>query len=92
VAAQPSPARYPGLIWSNPDADDSAYICAALLKPLFDIILDICIEFGLERIDAEWQTLLQDGEPAKVNRAKPLVERILRNIKIGFEDASRRNR
>ena len=84
--------RYPGLVWSNSQANDSAYICAALLKPHFDIILDISIEFGLERVEAEWQTLLKDGESYYVNRAKELVERMLRNIRLGFEDASRRNR
>jgi hypothetical protein len=83
--------QYPGLVWSNPQADDSAYICAALLRPHFVIILDLCAEFGLERFEAEWRTLLQKGELAKVNRAKPLVERILGNIRAGFEDATRRN-
>ena len=85
-------ARYPGLVWSNPRASDSAYICAALLKPHFDIILDVCVEFGLERVEAEWQTLLSHGETAKVNRARPLTERILDHIRMGFEDATRKNR
>ena len=62
-------ARYPGLVWSNCRADDLAYIFAALLKPHFDIILDICVEFGLEWVEAEWQALLLHGEAAKVNRA-----------------------
>jgi hypothetical protein len=74
------------LVWSNPQADDSAYIYAALLKPHFAIILDLCAEFGLERVEAEWQSLLQEGEMAKVNRAKPLVERMLHNIRKEFEE------
>ena len=84
--------NYPGLVWSNPQADDSAYICAALLKPHFTIILGLCAEFGLERVETEWHSLLREGEMGKVNRAKPLVERILGNIKTGFEDATRRNK
>jgi hypothetical protein len=83
--------RYPELVWSNPHAEDSAYICAALLRPNFDILLDICAEFGLERVETEWRSLLQHGEVVRVNRARPIVDRMLRNIRIGFEDATRRN-
>jgi len=54
--------KYLGLVWLNPQADDSAYICAALLKPHFTIILEIFAEFGLERVETEWQSLLQEGE------------------------------
>ena len=84
-------ARYPGLVWSNPDAEDSAYICAELLAPHFSTILAIAIEFGLDRLRKEWQQMLENGEARKLQRTKPLVERILKNIEEGFRDASTRN-
>jgi hypothetical protein len=84
-------ARFPGLVWSNPEADDSAHICAELLRPHFTTLLSIAMEFGLDRLKEEWEQLLSNGEPAKVKRARPLVERILHNIEQGFLDASKRN-
>jgi hypothetical protein len=83
-------ARYPGLVWSNPEADDSAHISAELLRPHFTTLLAVAIEFGLDRLKEQWEQLLSTGEPAKVQRARPLVERILHNIEQGFLDASER--
>jgi len=42
--------RHPGLVWSNPGADDSVHIRAALLRPTFTRLLDVVLEFGLERV------------------------------------------
>ena len=79
--------KYPGLVWSNRDADDSVYIRAALLRPRFDRLLDIALEFGLERLQHEWALL--KGEPSnEIERAKNSVERILRNIEAGFTSAA----
>lgn len=82
--------RHPGLVWSNPDAPDSVYIRAALLRPRFGRLLEIALEFGLERIRAEWAELLEDplGE---TDRARDSVERILNNIRKGFALAADRN-
>ena len=75
--------RHPGLVWSNPEAPDSAYIRAALLRPRFGRLLDIALEFGVERLRGEWQVLLADPTP-ETERARQAVERILRNIEQGF--------
>lgn len=77
--------KHPGLVWSNPAADDSVFIRAALLRPRFSRLLDISLEFGLERLQAEWKTLT--GLPEAVVAAKP-VERILRHIDEGFRLAA----
>jgi hypothetical protein len=75
--------RHPGLVWSNPDADDSAFICAALLRPRFTLLLDIAAEFGVERLRREWE-LLREENSAEAQRAAAPVERILNHIEKGF--------
>jgi len=54
-----------------------------LLRPRFETILAIALEFGLERIETEWAVLTSDPE-TDTRRAKPLVERIIANIRKGF--------
>lgn len=75
--------RHPGLVWSNPGADDVIHIRAALLRPRFDRLLAIALEFGLERLRAEWKILDDEGTPA-ATRARFSVARILKNIDQGF--------
>jgi hypothetical protein len=75
--------RFPGLIWSNSKAGDSAYIRAALLRPRFETLLSIALEFGLARLEAEWEVLTAEPETATL-RAIPSVQRILGNIRKGF--------
>ena len=82
--------QHRGLVWSDPDADDAVHIRAALLRPRFERLLDIAVEFGLERLRREW-TELQADDTREVIRARDAVERILRNIEKGFSLASRRN-
>jgi hypothetical protein len=82
--------RHPGLVWSNPDADDSVRIRAALIRPQFRLLLDIAVEFGLDRVRSEWLILLADQTPG-VQRAQHPVERIFRNIQEGFDRAFSRN-
>ena len=82
--------RHPGLVWSNPAADDSVHIRAALLKPTFSRLLDVALEFGLDRMRAEW-TDLQLDHSREVARAAPVVARIFTNIEKGFARAARRN-
>jgi hypothetical protein len=83
-------SRHRGLIWSNPDADDSNFIRAALVRPRFSQLLDIALQFGLDRIRGEW-TELQLDNSAEVARARPIVERILANVEKGFARASAGN-
>ena len=75
--------RHPGLVWSNPEAPDSAYIRAALLRPRFGRLLDIALEFGVEQLRREWQVLLADPL-VEAERARPAVERIISHIEQGF--------
>jgi hypothetical protein len=79
--------KQPGLIWSNPDAGDEVYIRAALLKPRYLQLLEITLEFGLDRLHEEWRSLKEENTPA-AQRAAPSIERILGNIGKGFEIAS----
>lgn len=82
--------RHRGLVWSNPAADDSAHIRAALVRPRFSQLLSIVGEFGLERVREEWQALAADATP-EVQKARPIVERILANIEEGRRLAARGN-
>lgn len=66
------------------------YIRAALVRPRFGRLLDIALEFGLERVCREWADLQQDDTP-KVARARDSVERILANIRKGFDLAAARH-
>ena len=79
-----------GLVWSNPAADDATHIRAALVRPRFGLLLEIVLEFGLDRVRGEWDALQVD--PAhEIQRARPAVERILNNIGKGFAIAAFRN-
>jgi hypothetical protein len=75
--------RHPGLVWSNPDAGDAVQIRAALLHPRFGLLLDIALEFGLDRVREEWELLRAENTP-EARRARDAVERILQNIQQGF--------
>lgn len=75
--------RHRGLVWSNPAADDSTHIRAALLRPRFRQLLDIALEFGVERLRCEWAELELDATP-EVARSRRSVERILAHIEEGF--------
>lgn len=90
TAANPFWQTQPGLVWSNPEAGDSTHIRAALLRPRFQQLLDIAVEFGLQRVRQEWAVL--EGEPTReVERARAPVERILRHIEEGFTRAATRD-
>src|SRR6266478_2828031 len=82
--------QHPGLVWSNPDAEDSVLIRAALLRPRFDRLLTVALEFGVERVRQEWESLTSE-QTRGVERAKPSVERILHNIEEGFTSAVSRS-
>jgi hypothetical protein len=82
--------KHRGLVWSNPAAEDGAYIRAALVRPRFGRLLDIAVEFGLDRLRREWAGL-QEIETREVLRAREPVKRILANIEKGFALAASRN-
>jgi hypothetical protein len=79
--------QHPGLVWSNPEADDDVLIGAALLRPRFLEILEIAAEFGLERVEARWRELSQEDTPES-RRAAPVVQRILKNLRRGRDNAA----
>jgi hypothetical protein len=82
--------KHCGLVWSNHDANDATHIRVALLRPRFSLLLEIALEFGLERVHREWLELQKDGT-REVLRAREPVERILSNIEKGFSLATARN-
>ena len=90
ATASPFWQGHPGLLWSNPNAGDSARIRAALLRPRFAQLLDITLEFGVKRVRQEWAVLRADGT-REVERAKPPVERALRHIEEGVARAAARH-
>src|SRR5437870_8263717 len=75
--------KHPALVWSNPEADDTVHIRAALVRPRFNRLLDIALEFGLERLRQEWAELLKE-DSIKTRQGRNVVERILTNIHRGF--------
>lgn len=82
-------AQYPELCWSNRKASDLVHIRAALCRPRFDCLLNIAHAFGLKRLQCEWDALSSDADPLpEVERARPVVERVLRNIEEGFRRAT----
>jgi hypothetical protein len=82
--------KHRGLVWSNPAADDSVHLQAALLHPRFSQLLDLAVEFGIARLRREWNEL-QSGETSETARARGSVERILTHIERGFNLAAARN-
>lgn len=81
-----------GLVWSNPEADDSVMICKALLHPNFHTLLDIAQRFGFSRLTSQWETLEKQivarGYPEEVselNRARPIVVRCLHHMAEGLK-------
>lgn len=85
---QPFRVKYRFLVWSNPDAPDEIYIRRALLKPGIDILLDACVEYGLEEVERQWGLLLAEDE-IETQRAKETTSRLMRNIRHGFEKSQR---
>ena len=55
-------SKYPGIVWSNPDADDSVMISNALLQARSKILAAIAQHFGWSRLAREWQLLKAEVE------------------------------
>jgi len=90
VAHQPLPReltfrdKYKALVWSNREADDAVFIRRALLQSRFTVVLDAAKEFGLDRIENEWAKLATENTD-EFARAAKLTDRILKNIRHGYE-------
>lgn len=80
-------ARLPGIVWSNPDANDEVRIANALLRPRFFELLEITAVLGLGVVEREWDLLEREGG-REVERARPIVRRILGNIREGMRRAT----
>lgn len=65
-------------------------IRAVLTRPRFGQLLDIAGEFGLKRLLREWE-ILDTENTLETQRARPIVERVLRNIEEGFRRADSGN-
>lgn len=76
--------KYRTLVWSNPNVSDDIYIQRALLRPEFSVLLDAALEFGLPKVESEWKLLARQGGD-EVIRSRPVTERILKNIRHGYE-------
>ncbi len=76
-----------GVLWSNANAPEQAYVRAALLRPRFHLILAIALELGLDRVTAEWDFLKAYGGDRTERVAGP-VERMIGNIGEGFRHAA----
>lgn len=75
------------LAWSNPDAPVDLLLRRALVSGDFQAILDASAELGLDRVTQEWLAMAGDADPT-VKKIAPVTERVLRNIRAGFEQAS----
>jgi transcriptional regulator with XRE-family HTH domain len=75
------------LAWSNPDASTDVLIRSALLKPGFQLLLDAALEFGIDRLMAQWALLKAEGSPDAVKSA-PVTERLLKHLHDGSRQAA----
>ena len=77
--------KYPGLVWSNPEASEEIYIRQALLKPRFTQLFSMAEDFGVNALKREWAILKADPISVReVERVAPEVERILQNMETGI--------
>ena len=96
VPAAPSPRSAPPvtfrerhhlLAWSNPGASPTVLLRRALVAPEFSTLLDAALEFGVDEVVQEWESLKSSGDP-EAKRAAPITDRILRNIRHGYQQAA----
>jgi hypothetical protein len=80
--------KFPGLAWSNTKAGDSVMIRAALSRPRFHQLLSICLEFGMRRVEHEFE-MIRDEFPSPA--AVSMVSGMLDNINKGFQRAEEGN-
>lgn len=82
---QRSPLADPkwGLAWSNPDAPAEALVRNALAHGNFDLLLQAVLSHGMDTVRTQWRQVA----PTLPSRARQEVERKLRNIEQGLNDA-----
>lgn len=73
------------IVWSNPKASDTVMIQNALLKPSFDLLLNIAAHFGLQKLKEEWEILKNNPDPypeesENLRRIEPTVTRCLTHM------------
>ena len=64
--------RHPGVVWSNPDAPDSAMISNALLQGKKAVLKDAAEHFGMGILRREWRKILRAAPEF------PEIDRIVR--------------
>lgn len=79
--------RHRLLAWSNPGASPTVLLRRALVAPEFSTLLDAALEFGVDEVVQEWESLKSSGDP-EAKRAAPITDRILRNIRHGYQQAA----
>jgi hypothetical protein len=80
-----------GLCWSNSGISDDVLVRKALISGGFTLILQACLEFGLDYVKIQWDILSQqapEDSELKSIRTRSLVNDILENIDEGFSKAS----
>lgn len=79
--------RHPGLVWSNAKSPKEVYIRKALLNPRFGQLLKLAVDFGLNALKQEWNTL-NVQLPGETQRVEAEVSRIFRNMEAGAGQAT----
>lgn len=67
--------------WSNPEIRDEALILNVLERGIFEDLCRICAHFGVQEVERQADRIRSMG------KGYPSLERMLNNIKIGFENA-----
>ncbi|QDQ25495.1 hypothetical protein FNU76_03500 [Chitinimonas arctica] len=78
--------KYPTLVWYKSTAEPAVLIRAALVQPKFQMLLDAAVYFGLDAVEKEWAALIA-GDDEEAKRAAHITDRLLRNIRLGYEQA-----
>jgi hypothetical protein len=79
-----------GLCWSNSGISDEVLVRKALISGGFTLILQACLEFGLDYVKTQWDIVSQqapEDSELKSIRTRSLVNDILGNITEGFSKA-----
>ncbi len=76
--------KFPGLVWSNSQASDAVMIRATLMQYRFHQLLEVCLEFGLDRVMHEFEMTRDElGAPERIST----ISEMLTNIRKGFQRA-----
>jgi hypothetical protein len=79
-----------GLCWSNSGISDEVLVRKSLISGGFTVILQACLEFGLDYVKTQWDIVTQHvGEDSELKsiRTRSLVNDILENTTEGFSKA-----